>query len=190
MSTTVRFTSADLASLPDDGKRYEIIDGELIMSRQPHANHQDISVELSAEMRNWNKKTKAGKVYTTPGVIFADDDDVAPDIVWISRERLAIALQQDGHLHLAPELVVEILSPGSENARRDREVKLKLYSRRDVLEYWIVNWRARQIEIYRRERAQLRHAATLDETDILESAVLPGFSVSMKTLFEDIPASE
>ena len=61
-----------------------------------------------------------------PGLIFADDDDVAPDVVWISRERLAGTLDQTGHLHTAPELVVEVLSPGSVNERRDREVKLKL----------------------------------------------------------------
>jgi len=105
--------------------------------------------------------------------------------VWISRERLAAALQPDGHLHLAPELAIEALSPGTTNERRDREVKLKLYSRRGVLEYWIVNWRGRSLEIYQREDAVLKLAKTLYENDVLESPLLPGFSCQVSQVFDD-----
>jgi Uma2 family endonuclease len=74
----------------------------------------------------------------------------APDVVWISRERLAVTLDQTGHLHTAPELVVEVLSPGRTKERRDREVKLKLYSCRGVSEYWIINWQQQKVEVYQR----------------------------------------
>jgi Uma2 family endonuclease len=136
---TVHWTSQDLERLPDNGKRYEIIAGDLYMSRQPHWYHQHICLRLGSLLDAWNLQTKAGKANAAPGIIFADDDDVAPDVVWISREKWLKALQPDGHLHAAPELVVEVLSPGTTNTQRDREVKLKLYSRRQVLEYWIVN---------------------------------------------------
>ena len=76
-------------------------------------------------------------------------------MVWISYERLTTALQPDGKLHTSPELVIEVLSPGSENERRDREVKLKLYSRRGADEYWIINWRERRLEVYRHDEGIL-----------------------------------
>ena len=62
---------------------------------------------------------------------------------------------------VAPELIVEVLSPGDQNEQRDREVKLKLYSRYGVQEYWIVNWQLRSIDVYRRDEAQLQRVSTL-----------------------------
>src|SRR5579863_2650875 len=123
---------------------------------------------------------------SAPGVIFADDDDVAPDVVWISRERLTRAIQPDGKLHAAPELAVEILSPGATNMIRDREVKLKLYSRRGVLEYWIINWQERYLEVYRRQEAVLKQVSTLYESDVLQSPLLPGFRCQVAQIFADI----
>jgi Uma2 family endonuclease len=91
-----------------------------------------------------------------------------------------------GKLHAAPELVVEVLSPGSSNAARDREIKLKLYSRRGVLEYWIVNWQERSMEIYRRENAVLKLQSTLYENNTLQSPHLPGFDCQVSEIFADI----
>jgi Uma2 family endonuclease len=76
------------------------------------------------------------------------------------------------------------------NERRDREAKLQLYSRRGVAEYWIVNWMLRYIDVYRRDQMQLHHVATLQESDRLESPLLPGFSCTVASLFERIPVSE
>jgi Uma2 family endonuclease len=128
-------------------------------------------------------QTGAGEVNHAPGVIFADDDDVAPDVVWISHTRRATALGPDGHLHTAPELVIEVLSPGSINERRDREAKLKLYSWRGVLEYWSVDWCTRQVEVYQREQLAIHLVCTLHPTDRLTSPLLPGFSCEVATLF-------
>jgi Uma2 family endonuclease len=183
MNTAQRWTSADLAVLPDDGKRYEIIDGELYMSRQPHWHHQRACGKIFAALEAWSVQTGAGEANLAPGVIFAEDDDVAPDVVWISHARRTTALGPNGHLHTAPELVVEVLSPGTTNERRDREAKLKLYSRRGVLEYWIVDWRVQQVEVYRRKELALRLVATLHPTDTLTSPLLPGFACEVVTLF-------
>jgi Uma2 family endonuclease len=79
--------------------------------------------------------------------------------------------------------VVEVLAPGAGTEERDRAAKLKLYSRRGVLEYWILNWQLRQAEIYRREAAALRLVATLRDTDALQSPLLPGFACLVAQLF-------
>jgi Uma2 family endonuclease len=161
MSNALRWTSADLELLPDTSKCYEIVEGELYMSRQPHYHHQVTCSNISFFLKSWSDQTRAGEVSFAPGLIFADDDDVAPDVIWISAARLKQALAEDGKLHAAPELVVEVLSPGNTNERRDREAKLKLYSRHGVQEYWITDWLKRQVEVYRREQLALQLIATL-----------------------------
>ncbi|HEX6481890.1 MAG TPA: Uma2 family endonuclease [Ktedonobacteraceae bacterium] len=183
---TLHWTSRDLELLPDDGNRYEIIDGELYVAKQPDWQHQLVGFRLGFLLEVWNEQSQAGLVNLTPGIIFADDTNVVPDVVWISQERLKTALHKDGKLHYAPELVVEVLSPGTENERRDREVKLKLYSRRNVKEYWVVNWRERILEIYRREDAVLTLEKTLEETDVLQSPLLPGFSCKVSQFFTNL----
>jgi len=183
---SLRWTSRDIELLPDNGKRYEVMDGELYVSKQPHWHHQFVCTQLCGVLQAWNRQTKAGVANFAPGLIFDDDDDVAPDVVWISRKRLATSLQSDGKLHSAPELAVEVLSPGSTNERRDRETKLKLYSRRGVLEYWVVDWRKHCLEVYRREHAVLTLTATLYEADALESPLLPGFCCQVSQLFDDM----
>jgi Uma2 family endonuclease len=187
MASTMRWTSTDLLTMPDDGKRYEIIDGELYVSTQPSWHHNYTCIAIIMELEKWSRSTGIGQVNMAPGLIFAEDDDVAPDLVWISHARRDVALEDDGKLHAAPELVVEVLSPGRANERRDREVKLNLYSRRGVQEYWIVDWRQRKIEVYRREALALNLVTTLYETDALESPLLPGFSCPLATLFESLP---
>ena len=187
MSTTTRWTSRDLESLPDDGTRYEIIDGELFMSTQPHLYHQFVCSRLASQLDRWNEVAGLGEVAVAPGLIFAEDDDVAPDIVWIGNASLAAAFRPDGKLHDAPELVIEVLSPGSVNERRDREAKLKLYSRRGVGEYWIASWQTRSVDVYRREEAELKLVGSLDETDTLQSPLLVGFSCLVSVLFARIP---
>jgi Uma2 family endonuclease len=180
---TLRWTTRDLELLPDDGNRYEIIDGELYVSKQPDWQHQLVCSQLLFLLQVWSNQTQAGVANLAPGVVFTDDSSVVPDVVWISRARLSTALHADGKLHTIPELVVEVLSPGSENARRDREVKLKLYSRRGAQEYWIVDWRERRIELYRRNNGVLVLNKTLNETDTLQSPLLPGFNCKVSQLF-------
>ena len=187
MAIAEKFTSADLALMPDDGKRYEIIEGELYVSRQPGFEHQYTCGQLFRFLEEWNDRGNVGVALIAPGLIFAEDDDVAPDVVWVSRERLAKVVDTAGHLHAAPELVIEVLSPGKANEDRDRQAKLKLYSRRGVQEYWIVNWMQQVVEVHRREQGALKLAATLYAQDTLESPLLPGFSCQVAKLFFSPP---
>jgi Uma2 family endonuclease len=78
---------------------------------------------------------------------------------------------------------VEVLSPGARNERRDRDLKLKLYSRQGVQEYWIADWLLRTIQVYRRQEAELRLVATLRGDDVLTSPLLPGFSCPLPSLW-------
>ena len=185
-----RYTSADLALMPDDGKRREIIDGELYVATQPTWAHQLVCTVLTWALHDWSARTGAGQVTGAPGLIFSEENDVAPDLVWASMATLATALWEDGHLHAAPELVVEVLSPGRANQRRDREIKLGLYSRRGVGEYWIVDWPDRRVELHRREGNQMRPLAALGLGDTLTSPLLPGFALPLERLFADLPPAE
>src|SRR6476660_5308230 len=116
MTVQRRYTSADLDKLPDiEGIRYEIVDGELLVSKQPSWDHQIACGEVFAALRDWNRATRRGRAVEAPGLVFADDsdDDVIPDVVWISNSRLAGALDAAGHLTVGPEIAIEVLSPGS-----------------------------------------------------------------------------
>jgi Uma2 family endonuclease len=188
VSSSPRFTITDLEALPDplDDTRYELIDGELFVAAQPHWAHQYVSAALVAALDRWNGETYRGIANFAPGVIFSPKDAVAPDVIWISRERAARGLRKDGKLHVAPELVAEVLSPGSTNERRDREVKLKLYAREGVEEYWLVDWRTRTVEIYRRTGDLLQLAQSLTDADRLTSPLLPGFAYLVRDLWEPV----
>lgn len=184
MSVQRRYTSRDLDLLPDiEGVRYEIIDGELHVSKAPGLEHQYVCVVLGSALHFWCVNEGHGRVYGGPGLVFSEDNDVIPDLVWISVERLRAGRDASGHITVGPELAIEVLSPGSANERRDREAKLALYSRRGVDEYWIVDWRARLVEVYRHIDGELRRVATLVGDDALTSPLLPGFSCPISGLW-------
>ena len=90
---------------------------------------------------------------------------------------------------IAPELVIEVLSPGSSNRRGDQEAKLNLYSRRGVDEYWIVSWQLRQIAVYRRCDSELALAGILCEPDSIDSPMLSGFSCPSASIFKGVPTN-
>jgi Uma2 family endonuclease len=185
MSVQRRYTSRDLDDLPDiEGIRYEIIDGELHVSKAPGLQHQYVCTVLASELHIWCKSGGYGRVYGTPGLVFAEDDDVIPDLVWISEQRLSAGRDASGHITVGPELAVEVLSPGPTNERRDRVSKLQLYSRRNVSEYWIVDWRRHEGEVFRRVGRGLALVHTLRDGDTLASPLLPGFELPVVDLWE------
>ena len=153
------------------------------MTTQPHWTHQDICTTLAVELRLWIRQGGQGAVVLAPGVIFDVENAVAPDLVWVAADRLPLILGEDGKLHDAPDLAVEVLSPGTANTRRDRDVKLRLYSLRGVREYWIVDWPGKSVQIYRHSAGALKLAATLLAEDELTSPLLPGFSLPLARLF-------
>jgi Uma2 family endonuclease len=140
MAIARAFTIADLDNFPDDGRRYEIIDGELYGSAAPHFDHQLFIDRLAAAFERWDPDNTHGVAASGAGVIFAVDTGVIPDLVWVAATQAAILLdpatgERDGKLYGAPALAVEVLSPGAANIARDRDTKLKLYARREVGEY-------------------------------------------------------
>jgi Uma2 family endonuclease len=180
----IRWTSSDVELLvADEWKRYEIIDGELFVNRAPHIGHQDAIGQIYAKLLLWSQDTGFGKPLITPGIIFSDADNVIPDLVWVSNDRLAIMLDEEGHLTDAPELIVEVLSSGTTNERRDHEAKLKLYSLKGVPEYWIVDWKLQQVEVYRREQTQLQLVGTFLPADEIYSPLLPNFRCQVEYFF-------
>ena len=183
MVTTMRWTTADLDLMPDDGKRYEIIDGELHVSKQPNWGHQLVVVRIAGILDEWSLRTGAGQANAAPGVILSNENAVAPDVVWVSAARLPLVLAADGHLHGPPDLAVEVLSPGVKNVGRDREAKLKTYSIFGVREYWIVDWPRQAMQVYRRHQAALTLVQTLQGDDEITSPLLPGFTVPLSQFF-------
>jgi Uma2 family endonuclease len=106
MSVKTRWTSADLDSLPhDELKRYEIIDGQLHVSSPNHIGHQFVCGEIVMALDQWSENSGAGHAVIAPGLIVSEYDDVVPDVVWISKGRFEDALDKNGHLRVAPELV-------------------------------------------------------------------------------------
>lgn len=183
ISERVRWTTADLELFPDNGNRYEIINGELFVTRAPHWKHQKACARIISRLDNWLQITNLGQVVPAPGIVFGDNDNVIPDVVWVSNERLVELLDEAGHLTAAPELIIEVLSSGVDNEKRDKELKLKLYSSRGVREYWIIDWVKQQVEVYRREQGILRLVSTLFDDDELTSPILPGFNCQIASLF-------
>ena len=185
---TRRWTVADLEGLPDDGNRYEIIDGELYVTSAPHVWHQLVVGNVSTALSVWSDQTGHGLTIPGPGVIFSPTDAVIPDVVWVRRDRFPGLLGDDGRLHGAPDLAVEVLSPGTANEERDRVTKRQHYGRWGVQKYWIIDRFARTIEIYRLAEGVLQPVVTLGATDDLSSPFLPGFSHRVGNLFANLPA--
>jgi Uma2 family endonuclease len=184
MSVSRRWTVADLEAMePKETERYEIIDGELIVTHAPDWRHQFACSELNIALGEWNNRARSGAVMQAPGLVFDFENAAIPDLVWVSWDRLRAVQDSAGHLTHGPELAVEVLSPGTRNVRRDRETKLALYAREGVGEYWIVDWQRRILEIYRHQGDGLELVATLGGDDLIESPLLPGFSVPISRIW-------
>jgi Uma2 family endonuclease len=181
---TQSFTVADLEALPEDGNSYELIGGELFVSRAPHLFHQLSLKNILGPLFVFLEENPIGVVIPEPGVIFDEHDAVQPDIVFISAERFDEAVSPDGKLIAAPDLVIEILSPDKQNARRDRELKRKLYAAHGVKEYWIVDQLALSVEVYRLGSEGLKLAETRDAGEQVTSPLLPGFSLPVAKIFK------
>lgn len=180
----IGWTIADLARLPENGNRYEIIDGDLHMTRAPHVDHQDVAGAIYSELRAWSKQSQMGRAVFSPGVIFSATDAVIPDVVWVSNKKAEALLDNAGHFTGAPEIVIEVLSLSETDKERDRKTKLKLYSNQGVLEYWIFDREMPLIEVYRREQGRLVKAMTLYSEDTLTSPILTHFACRVGLLFE------
>ena len=167
---------------PDDGNRYEIIDGDTYMASAPDIVHQIISTKAVTRLTNYLEENPIGLAVTTPGVIFDRYNGVIPDVVYLSNEKCETMIY-GGKIHGAPDLIIEILSPGKANTDRDRITKLRLYERFGVAEYWIIDARRRYVEIYRLDGNALIRLQICQQDDELTSPLLPGFSCAVARLF-------
>ncbi len=183
-----QLTIADLEALPDDdGNRYELIEGELYVSRAPGLTHQYVSDNIVYLIRSYLAEHPVGIVVSTIGVILSNFNGVIPDIVFFRHEDYDRLVSKE-RLYGAPEIVIEILSPGAENTRRDRVAKLKLYEKYKVKEYWMVDLEQQSIEIYLLSESMLRLAKTLRGEDQLTTIALAGFSCTANQIFALPPA--
>lgn len=181
----MRWTTDLVEQMPQiEGERYEIINGELYVTTAPHVRHQIVCSRIVTVLNVWSGSDNSGLAFAGPGVIYADDEAVIPDLVWVSNARLAQIVGADGKLHGSPELVVEVLSPGKANEERDRDKKLDLYSRRGVQEYWIVDWQASTVDLFRLASDRLQLTQSLRADDQLTSPLFPGLSCSVAGLFQ------
>lgn len=182
MTTGLLQTIEDLEQMPEDGNRYELLEGEVVVSHAPGNSHQLISTNLVFIIRSYLEQNPIGAVMATPGVIFDRHNAVIPDLVWVSYGRQADIVERD-HFIAAPELLIEIISPGESNARRDRTTKREVYGRFGVEEYWIVEPQRQAVERYNLvdTTLELQQTATIDND--LQSIVLPGFTCRVADIF-------
>jgi len=179
---SVKFTYEDFVNFPDDGKRHEIIDGEHYVTPSPNTKHQAVVGNLLVSIAVYLKKEPLGHAFAAPfDVVFSDFDVVEPDLLFISRERLAVLTK--AHVRGAPDLVVEILSPGTRGT--DERTKRTLYERFGVQEYWVVDPELDVVKIYRRADEKFTAAIELgaEADDMLTTPLLPGWSAPLTEVF-------
>ena len=181
---SVKFTYEDFVHFPDDGKRHELIDGEHYVTPSPNTKHQRIAWNLTVELGSYLKHHPTGEAFAAPfDVVFSDLDVVEPDLFYISHERSGVVT--DTHVRGAPDLVVEILSPGTR--KTDEVKKRKLYERSGVREYWIVDPELDTIKLYRQVAGAFARAAELsvENGDALTTPLLPDWSVALAHVFAE-----
>ena len=175
----VKFTYEDYRNAPED-KRYELLDGELIMTPSPGELHQSVSALLGWKLIQFVAENRLGKVYSAPfDVVLSDLDVVQPDLIFVSNERAHIITP--ANIQGGPDLVVEILSPST--AERDKTFKRALYARHGVKEYWMVDTAAKTITILLLGERRYEVVGIYGEGETLGSPTLQSFRLKIGDLF-------
>lgn len=166
--------------LPDDG-RYEIIDGRLVMSPAPDIAHQRVLRKLERFLELWSLAKDTGEVFFAPcDVVLSPQDIYQPDLLFVSRVRSSIITRQN--IQGAPDLIVEILSPGT--ARQDWRDKKVVYQRHGVTHYWLVDPHRHFLLAYRLEDGAYREVGRVQKDDIFEPEGFPGLSIPLFEVWE------
>lgn len=184
MGTTQPFanlTYEDYRTAPAD-KRYELLDGDLIMVPSPNLAHQKVQSRLGRRLSQFIEENALGEFFFAPcDVVLADTDVVQPDLLFVSRDR-AHLLSGGENVRGAPDLVVEILSPAT--AERDRGYKRDLYGRHGVAEYWLVDPLEETVAIHRQRGGALTLTHTFGRGETLHSPLLAGLTVALDDIFQ------
>ncbi|MFN4254874.1 MAG: Uma2 family endonuclease [Saprospiraceae bacterium] len=176
--TFQEFRNMELAD--NDNFIYELLNGNLVKRASPSFNHQDVHAELFARMRIFASEKRLGKVVSAPMDVFFDDGNCPqPDIVFISSERSFII--EKGYINGAPDLIVEIISPGT--GKNDRGIKKDLYERYAVKEYWVIDPMNQTVEVFNMKENAYRLTCIQEAEGVVVSEVLAGFEIEVSTLF-------
>ena len=179
-SSKLKFRVNDYMTAPND-KRYQLLDGEMVVAPAPSDRHQAIVVRLLVAMFQFVSANGLGQVRVSPyDVVLSEYDVTQPDILFVSNARAGIITE--ANIRGAPDLVVEVLSPGT--AQYDRGYKRTLYSRSGVLECWLVDPEAQTVEVLAVGDQGLELQATYHRDQSLHSRLLPDFALDLGTIFE------
>ena len=187
--TRQRMTLEEFFAIPEGPPYYEFEEGELIPTVKPHGRHQEVAAALIAELRPHIMKAKLGRLWPEIEVRLPGHTRVyAPDLVFLAAHHLDRYSDADGRIHGAPDLAVEILSPGTE--RRDRTTKLRAYQQAGVAWYWLVRPGDLWIEEYRLtpEGYVLAQAAPPGES--FSPGLFPGLSIDLAALMGETVKTE
>lgn len=169
------------SAMPDDGERYEIFDGALeMMSPGPSVIHQSVSRDLLYILMQSCNSDYA--MFVAPlEVILSRTNVVQPDLILVHRSRMEIVT--DKAIEGAPDIVVEVLSPGSR--KRDKVKKLNIYAKHAVPEYWIIDTNARTLEQYVLGGEHYTLSNLFEGDDQMASDRLPCAEFAISDLFKD-----
>jgi len=176
----LKFTYEDYLKLPDDGKVYQIIDGEVFMAPAPTPKHQMICGRIWSVLSNFIRLRELGEVIFAPcDVVLSEENVVQPDILFISSQRAHIIGER--YISGPPDLVVEVLSPGTEKI--DRVLKRGLYERHGVKELWFVSPERREIQVLRLVRGKFVEHGRFGVGETLTSPLLSGLKFDIDEVF-------
>lgn len=172
------FTWQDLQALPPGNLRYEILDGELVVSPAPNLRHQELVLRLASRLSGLVADRRLGRVIVSPFDVKLSDTDVfEPDVLMVLRANESRLLAT--HLEGPPDLAIEIVSPGS--ARRDRRGKLRRYELHGIREYWIVDPQGNVVDQHVLAGSAYRHVGRF--ADSIELHVLPGVRLDLAAIW-------
>jgi Uma2 family endonuclease len=178
---TKLMTADELLLMPDDGFRYELVKGELKRMSPIGDEHGEVTMRLASPLYQYVTLKNLGKVYAaeTGFKLESDPDTVrAPDIAFVGIERIQAAGRIQGYRGGAPDLAVEVLSPG--NTKREMAEKIKDYFAAGARSVWLVNPKLKTVIIYH----SAKDSITLTDKDTLEGGeVVPGFKISVAEIF-------
>jgi Uma2 family endonuclease len=174
-----KYTYEDYVNMSDD-KRYELIEGELLMTPSPVPKHQRVLRELEFILKKFVSEKNLGEIFFAPCDVYLDEENVVqPDIMFISKDRLNIIGEKN--IQGAPCLTIEIISESS--AYRDMVQKKRLYAKFGVKEYWIVIPEEESVEIYLLKDNAYQLFKTYRKNDTLETSFLKGLKIELKEIF-------
>ena len=175
-----RFGYSDLLAMPEDGRRYEIHGGELVVVPSPMPCHQIAIVELVTLLRDYGRRAGGIALVAPLDIVFGEYDVVQPDIVFFRAERRHLA-QPYEVTRVAPDIAGEVLSPST--ASIDRGRKMEMFARYGVPEYWIVDPVRLEIEVHALENGTYRCAQIATSGDTVRSVLLPDLTFTTARIF-------